>query len=354
MFAGVVGCNSQGASSSGGSSLSTVSSSANVATVNGTPITQADFYQQLQTYRPQQNPMGGMDTEPAGVVVLRELIQTQLLEQLAKKDGVYPADAQVDQGYQDLQLQDTSTSVKPLDQQLQEDGLSPDLVKQNQIVPQLCQLNEVSKGITVTDADVKAYYDLHKSEPQFTLPDQVHLKRIVCNTQADATALYNQLQKGGTWDAAYNSPQSVNKTFPDGDFPNWISLNNMTNPQAKPLFDALKATDAGKYAPPVKLENQFWVIQVVEKRAGQTYSLDKVSNLIKDQLLNQKAMTDPSKAGAFQAAMRDKATTADIKVNESQYQPLVQQITNPAPPAPMMAPPTPAPGGAPAPPAPKQ
>jgi parvulin-like peptidyl-prolyl isomerase len=342
MLAGaVVGCNQGG---TGGSSSGAVSSGASVATVNGTPITQADFYQQLQVYRPQGSPMGGMNNEPAGTAVLRQMIQTELIEQLAKKDGVYPTDAEVDQQYQDLDFQNSRNSTKTLDEQLQLNGLTPDYVKKNQIIPQLCQLNEVTKGVTVTDADIKAYYDLHKTD-QFTDPDQAHIKRIQAATQADAQDIYDQLQKGGSWDQLYNSTKSTDKSLPGGDVPQWINMT-LNNPQAKGLIDAIKKTDAGKYAPPFQFGTGFWVIQVVAKRPKQTYPLDKVKDVIRMQLLQQKVQTDPTKISAFQEAMRDKQTTADIKVNEPQYQPLIQQITNPAPPQ-QMAPPPSAPAGRP-------
>ena len=347
MFAGALaGCNQGG---SGGSSTGTVSSTANVATVNGTPITQSDFYNQLQIYRPQGNPMGGMSTEPAGVAVLRQMIQTQLIEQAAKKDGVYPTDAQIDQQFQNMKLQNDRNSTKSIEDQLQQSGMTPDSFKKNQIAPQLCQLLEVTKGITVTDADVKAYYDLHKAD-QFTVSEATHIKRIQAANLADAQDIADQLSKGASWDTVYNSPKSTDKSLPGGDFPQWIGAD-LNSPQAKPLLDAIKGTEVGKFSKPFQFATGYWVITVVEKRPKSVLDESKVAGLIRDQLLQQKVQTDPSKIGAFQELMRNKATTADIQVTDPQYKTLVQQITNP-PAAPQMGAPGAPPTGAPAPTAP--
>ena len=98
---------------------------------------------------------------------------------------MYTTDAQVDEQYQTLQFQTNRSSVKSFDDQLKQNGLTPDFVKKSQIIPELCQFNEITKGVTVTDAEIKAYYDLHKND-QFTDPDEAHIKRIQSSTEADA------------------------------------------------------------------------------------------------------------------------------------------------------------------------
>jgi len=301
-----------------------------IATVNGTAITQADFYHQLKIYRPQSNPMGGQSPDSAGEAVLRQMIQTQLVEQLAKADGVFPTQADVDQEFRDMGLQNDRDSTKVIDDQLTAAGLTVDQFKRDQITPQLCQLNEVTRGITVTDSEITLYYTLHKSD-QFTWPAAAHIKRIQTAKLADAQAAAAKLETGAPWDDVY-SASSTDRTIANGDFPQWIAMD-MDNPQAKPLLDAIKATAAGKFSKPFKFASGYWVIQVVAKRPGSAIPLDAVKSTIRDQLLQQKVQSSRTKIEEYQSKMQNAAKSATIVVSEPQYQALVDQIKNPPPPA---------------------
>jgi len=300
-----------------------------IATVNGEAITQADFYRQLQIYRPQSNPMGGEDTQSAGVAVLRQMIQTHLIEQIAKADGVLPTQAEIDQQLHDMSLQNDRESTKDIDDQLAANGMTPDQFKRDQITPQLCQLKELTRGVTVTDSEITLYYTIHKSD-QFTWPAAAHIKRIQTAKVADAQVAATKLDNGASWNDVYGE-FSADKTLPEGDFPQWISMD-LDSPQVKPLLAAIKTTTVGKSSKPFKFADGYWVIQVVAKRPGSVIPLDAVKSLISSRLLQQKVQSSTTKIGDFQSKMLNAAKSATIVVSDPQYQSLVEQIKNPPPP----------------------
>jgi len=145
----------------------------------------------------------------------------------------------------------------------------------------------------------------------------------------DAQAAATKLASGASWDDVYASSSS-DKTLPGGDFPQWIDTS-LDNPQVKPLIDAIKATEVGKTSKPFKFTTGYWVIQVVAKRPKSVLPLDAVKSVIRDQLLQQKVQSAPSKIGDFQLKMRDAAAAATIVVSDPQYKSLVDQIKNPPP-----------------------
>jgi parvulin-like peptidyl-prolyl isomerase len=340
----LVGCNKSGTSTSGAGGLQ-LDPNANIATVNGTPITQTEFFTDLQAYvTPPQ--MGG-NQEPAGRAVLRQLIQNALVEQLAKSQNVYPTQADIDSQYANYQLIQESNSVKPFADQLAELGVTPDAVKSLRIVPQLCQLNLLTKGVTVTDADLKAYYDLHKSD-EFSKPDRAHIMRMILATKADADDVYAQIQKGTPFEQLYS--RSIDKQLANGELPQWLPLSDMgasklsTNPQIAPLITAVKKTDIGKTTPPLQFQGGWWLVKVVDKKPAETWPYEKAEPLVKVEKLQQGMQSDPTRYTDLQNELRDKETTADIKVFSTQYQSLVDSIKNPPPPPPSMPQAGPPPG----------
>jgi parvulin-like peptidyl-prolyl isomerase len=315
----LVGCNKGSANTN----LGAGSSDANIATVNGTPISNEDFYITLQSYRPQSSTAN----QPAGRVKLRQLIEDAIVEQLAKKDNVYPTDAQVTEQLNNIRMVQELNSVQPFDQQLKAQGLTEDYLKRLQIIPQLCQLNLLAKGITVTDADVKAYYDRHKAD-MFTKPERAHIKRMVLASEADAKAVYAQLQKGASFEQL-NAAHSMDKQLVDGEFTQWLPLDNPHTPEAKPLFNAIRETAVGQTTPPVQFQGTWWIVKVVEKKPKQVFDFNTAEPMVHMSMMQQKVAADPSRYTVLEQNLRNATMAADIDVEDPRYKQLVDDMKNP-------------------------
>lgn len=325
----IAGCNNGGSKpdSGGGGSMSgsSMTGTDSVAKVNGEAISQAAFYSQLQRYTPNQQ----TGATPAGKAVLQQMIMTMLLEQLAKQEGVAPSDAEVDEQMANVKASADKLLVRGFDDTLANAGLTADDLKNFQIKPQLAQVKLLTKGVSVTDAEIKAFYDLHKKD-QFTKPNRAHIKRIAFANAADANAAYDDIQKGKPYEN-YISKSIITQPA-DGDLPQWVDLDDATNPGVTPLVNSIKAAKAGDVPKPIPLQGAWWLVKVVDKKPLEVLPQDQVKSMIKSMLLNQKAQQNAQGQQEIQQKLRDFQGKANIEIPEKQYNDLVNEIKNPAPP----------------------
>ncbi len=335
-----------------------INGAAPIATVNGQTITQQEFFTQLQAYRPPepaQLPQPGQGP-PVGQTVLRSLISSLLVEQLAQQQGVAPTDAQVDALYQTQQLSTEAQSVKTFDQVLAESGYTASDVKDYQIKPQIAQVNLIEKGQPqISDADINAFYAQHKA--QFTEPSRAHIKLIVLANAADAQRIFGQIQKGQPFSSFVS--QSVFHGFPDGDVPLWVDLAGPQSPQLAqvippgliPLLNkAQPGSGPTSVTPPFTLPNGSLIAQVVEKRPKTVIPLDQVRDIIRYTLMIQHVRQNPAAAQAVQQQLVQFQSQAKISIPDPRYAQLLASLTAPPPPAPTLSipgGPAPAPGPAP-------
>ena len=359
----LAGCSHSGTTSSTGGVEATVAGApagtvATVTTPKGGMLTlsQPAFYAQLQSYVPASNPNQAALRLPTGQAVMQQLVQGLLFEGLAQDQGLAPTDAEVDAQFNNIKLVQEIRNVKPFDQVLADNGLTEDVVKETQIKPLLSQVKLLTKGVTITDADIKTYYDANKdksvTDNGFTKPERVHIKKIAVATEAEATAIAADIKSGkSTFDKEVS--KSLDKSTPDGDFPTWIAIDPAT-PGSEVLTKPLTTTPEGSLTAPIPIPGPagptYWLVQVVKKEKKEVMPLDQVKDLVHAVLLQQKAGQNTEGQTALQQQLRDFQTASKVTIAGPQYAALAQEITHPAPPAP--AAPSGGPGGSPFAPAP--
>ncbi len=339
----LAGCHHNDATSLDSTGHPVLNGSNAVATVNGTDITQQQFFTQLQNYiPPQQDPQMPTAPQPAGQAVLRQMISADLIEQLAAQQGVAPTDAEVNALYDTFQQVQSAQSVKPFDQLLAESGQTPDDIKDTRLRPQLAEIKLLSKGQPpVSDADISAFYA--KNKAQYTKPDRAHIKRIVLANAADAQRIIGQIQKGQSFDTFV--AQSLDRTFPGGDVPVWVSLDTPPNPALVPppmiqlINKATPGTSATSVVGPYAFHGVYWIVQVVDRQKKEIVPLDQVKESIQFALMAQKAGQNPQQRQTVSQELRDFQTKAKIAIPDKRYAQLLTQLTEPPPPTPAFAPP---------------
>ncbi len=345
----LAGCNHPSTTDGGGTITSPTGGSGAVATIT-TPkgstlsITQPEFYAQLQGFVPNSQPspaapQGSMAPagQQAGRLVLGRMLQTLMVEGLAQDQGVAPTDAEINAQYDAFKAMQQTQLVKPFDQALADAGLNADLVKNLQLKPQLTQLKLATKGATVADADIQKFYDANKDKPPYTTPARVHIKKIVVATLPEAQAISKAIAGGKSFESQVG--QSLDKSTPDGDVPNWVPLDPIPPTLAaviKPIADA----KVGQVTAPLAVPNgpsghpSYWLVKVVERADKSTLKLDQVKEFVRAQMLQQKIQADPTIQQTLQQSLRDFQTHVKINVPEAQYASLIPQLTQPAPAAP--------------------
>ncbi len=145
-----------------------------VAVVNGERISTEDYNRYMtQLAQVRVTTQQGIVPAPVaggtiGFQALEDMIRRQALLQLAKEEGVYPTDADVEN---EMKYQ-TSRRADFLTRLTKEQGLSLDTIK-NELRIQLAQEKLVTKGITVSDDQVDRYIKANPNE--FREPKRVSL-----------------------------------------------------------------------------------------------------------------------------------------------------------------------------------
>lgn len=144
-----------------------------VATVNGEDITKAQLdnriTKMMEVYKSQgqnfdlNSPANKVMKQGIESQILEGLIKEKLLLQEAKKQGVMPSDADINKQVTDIKKR--FTTDKEFKDALTKFGMDEegflDWVKQNLASKGL--YDKVTKGVTVSEADIKTYYDQNKA-----------------------------------------------------------------------------------------------------------------------------------------------------------------------------------------------
>lgn len=345
------GCDNHAPTSSGGGASFTANGSDGgpVATVttpknNVLDLSQTEFYDQLQGFIPNGSPQSFAPVgAPAGRMVIQQLLQNLIVEGLAQDQGVAPTDAEINQQYNNIKLIQEARSTKTFDQTLADAGLTPDVFKDLQVKPQLAQIKLLTKGATVSDADITAFYNANKDKA-FTEPPRVHIKHIAVGSLAQAQQISKAIAGGQTFESQVG--QSTDKSSPDGDIAQWIPIDPAP-PSLGPLIGPIKTAKVGTVTAPIAVgPSAFWLVKIVDRvDQKQVQPLDKVKELIRAQILQQKAAADPQAQQQLQQQLRDFDSAVKITA-PTQYASVVQALTHPAPlPPSLPSPGGPAPGG---------
>ncbi len=204
-----------------------------VATVDGKVIAGTDldkvYAAQLQS-NPQQGAPTAEQTDSLKLNLLNELILEEIIEQRAAKLNLTATDAEVDAKVQEMKAPYTEEQfgarLKASNHTLAD--VRHDLRRSLTINKLLNK--EINSKITVTDADVNAYYNAHKSE--FDLIDnQFHLGQIIVTATPGPTTGNLQNSKASSDADARKKIQVLKNRLDAGDDFGTIAMNYSENPQ---------------------------------------------------------------------------------------------------------------------------
>jgi peptidyl-prolyl cis-trans isomerase C len=227
-----------------------------VATVNGKPIKQSvyDYIAKDATARGQK-----VDA-PVKEAIINKLVDSEIVYQEAQKLGL---DKQPDYvAREELARRELLTSA-----------FLQDYVKKNPI----------------SDADTKAAYEQYKKaygEKEFSA------RHILVKTEAEAKDIIAQLGKGGDFSKIAKDKSLDTGSKDKGGDLGWFSPATMV----KPFSDAVASLQKGAVTPtPVQTQFGWHVIKLVDTRAAQPLSYDKVKDGLQKNLQQrnlEKLMSD--------------------------------------------------------------
>jgi foldase protein PrsA len=216
--------------------------------------------------------------------VLGFLIRSTWLDQEATKMNVKVTDKEVQKQIDDIKKQQF-TQKGSYEKFLQTAGLTNEDVLFQQRVRELQDkiTAKITKGKDkVTDAQIAAYYDSHKS--QFATQERRNVRIVLTKDKGTAQKAKDALSSGQSWKSVakkYSIDQaSKNK---GGELQGGVAKGQ----QEKALDTAIFSADKGKITGPVKTQFGWYVFQVEKITPGKQQSLDESKANIKQQLAQQ-------------------------------------------------------------------
>lgn len=229
-----------------------------IASVNGQVIDKDTFFHRLQL--------------ASGPAVVRQMMAEDLKLQFAKKLGVAPTKAQIDARYNE------ASSRPGFEDYLTAHGLSQRDYRRG-IELDLAELNVMTKGIAVTDADVREYYreniDKHNPQAQFYMPETSQVEVVVTRSQEKAQAAAEELERYVPFDVVAREYSVDTAGANGGVLPplqrGRTKFNNMPG-----LENAIFGLKIGEQTGPVEYGGQWWIIRCMDKAPETTLPFSAV------------------------------------------------------------------------------
>ena len=276
-----------------------------VAQVNDEIITLSELEGMAKAMQAQAGPGGkgklGKDLQRQ---MLDALIDRKLAISEAKKRGITVSDKELNQTLDDVRKRNNITDDASLDKALSQEGLTLKDLKQ-QITEQLLQerlMSLTTAGkITVSDAEVRRFYDEHAKEGT----NQVHLRLMNLPFPGDATAAKKEeIQK--------KAEEIIREIRQGRPFPEVakkhgaqeMDLGFMAVGDVAPqLAEHINRMKPGEIAP-VLTPKGLQLVQLAARRAGKTVSFEEAAPEIRKMLMRRDM---DKRASEWLKGLRDKA-----------------------------------------------
>lgn len=306
------------------------SASANVvARVNGKDITTTELEKQVQVQlNGAEQPPSPEEQEDLKLQVLNQLINNQILLEQATASNLNATDAEVDVKFNEFKSQYTEEKFKELlkDQKMTVDDIRNELRKS--ITIDKLVNKEITSKISVTDAEIKTFYD--KNKDSFNLPESYHIAHILVTPVADpdlhnannddakspeeaktkAAKLLKEIQGGKDFGTVAKESSEDPSSGPNGGDLNFQPLQAIENIDPR-LAQAVQRMKVGETFPQV-IETRFGfhILKLMEKDPGGQKDLSdpRVQSNVRQQIFNRK---DQTLKNAFSEASRNKATVVN-------------------------------------------
>jgi foldase protein PrsA len=274
----------------GGTTTASLGSN-DVAVVGGHHITKDDFQQLMarakKSYDAQKRPFpkaGSTEYEQLKGQAITFLLQQAEIEEQASKLGVNVSNSDVDKEIARYKKQFYGGSEARWEKAVKQQGLTDDQARdaiRQQLISKGVQ-DKVEADVKVSNADIKQYYDTHKT--QYVQPESRDVRHILVPKKALADSIYQQLKSGA------NFAKLAKRYSKDpGSAANGGKLT-VSKGQTVPAFDKTAfSLKTGQISPPIHTQYGYHVIQALSAvKPAKTTSLAQVRASIKQQLEQQK------------------------------------------------------------------
>jgi parvulin-like peptidyl-prolyl isomerase len=212
------------------------------------------------------------------------LIQRAEIDEQASQNGIDVSDKKVDQEIARYKKQFYGGSNARYEKAVKQQGLTDEQAREEIKASLVSQAlaKKLTADVKVSDADVRVYYNSHKS--QYGQPESREVRHILVPSKSLADSLYAQLKSGS------NFAKLAKRYSKDpGSASNGGKLT-VSKGQTVPQFDKVAfSLKTGQLSPPVKTQYGYHIIQAISAiKPAKTTPLSQERASIKQQLEQQR------------------------------------------------------------------
>ena len=274
----------------GGTSSADVPEGA-VAVVGDKTVTKEEFDQLIEQQKKSAEAQkqdfpapGTAQYEALKATVVKALVEQKEWELEGEAMGVQVTDQEIETELDKLKQQYFKGDEQKYSAELAKQGLTDEDVR-NELRTRILTnkiYEAVTKKVTVSDADIQAYYD--KNSTQYQQPASRDVRHILVKNEALAQKLHDQIQGGA--DFAKLAEKYTQDQASKADGGKFTAFKGRT---AAPFDKFVFSAKTGELSDPIKTEFGWHVIEVLSAvKPATTTPLDQVKDQIKSTLLTTK------------------------------------------------------------------
>ena len=247
-----------------------------VATVNGDPITLAEFQERFTRagFKPEQGVALEVKQD-----FLNRLIERKMMLGEAQRRRIKIGRNEINKRIEVLRAEN-GNDVKEV---LSEQGIDFEKwqsdIWEDMMVERLLA-RDISRHVSVSFSEVKRYYQANPQE--FQKPEQVHARQIVVSTEAEAQKVMEVLQTGADFATVARTKSTAPEAERGGDL-GYFAMGDMPTE-----FNVVFNLSKGGISRIVKSPYGFHIFKLEDKRRAGTTSLDEAYKEIAEKLRREK------------------------------------------------------------------
>lgn len=179
---------------------------------------------------------------------------------------------------------------------------------------------DVESKVEITDEQIQTYYDRNRGD--YVTKGEAHLAHIQVATEAEAQVVEQELKNGADFATAAKAKSADTLSANNGGDLGWAKAG--TFPKA--FEDAVANLEVGQVSNPVKVDNAYHIIKVLERKPEQAIELAQVKNKIAQTIRQELVLTEYSNVAremanrAFEnnSSLEEVAKAGNVKVQKTE------------------------------------
>ena len=227
---------------------------------------------------------GTAEYEALKATVVKGLVEQKEWELEGESMGIKVSDQEIETELDKLKQQYFQGDQQKYEAELAKQNLTDEDVR-NELRTRILTnkiYEAVTKKVTVSDADIKAYY--YKNPAQYQQPASREVRHILVKTEAQAQKLHDQIQSGADFAALAKKYTQDQASKADGG--KFTAFKGRT---VEPFDEFVFSAKTGELSDPIKTEFGWHIIEVLSAiKPATTTPLDQVKDSIKTTVLQTK------------------------------------------------------------------